>query len=96
MGDDDAADAVDEVLVVVPPDDSVDVPMPFDVPFPESPPPSPSPPPPELPLSNEKEHCFTSFTSGCPSSVMGVKVILHVSVAGPKGVIVCCTVVTVT
>jgi len=50
--------------------------------------------PPEV-LSNTKVHCFTSCTSGCPPDVMGVKVIVHVSVAGPIAVFICVTVVTV-
>jgi hypothetical protein len=58
-------------------------------------PPEPPPLPPELPLSNVNKHCFTSCTSSCPSGVMGVKVIVQVSVAGPIGVFKCVTIITV-
>jgi len=51
--------------------------------------------PPELSLSNVNVHCLISCTSGSPSGIMGVKVIVHVSVAGPIGVSVCVMVVTV-
>src|SRR6202042_706176 len=56
-------------------DDPVD--EPFSEPFSE--PLSP------LPLSKVKVQSFTSCTSGCPSGVIGVKVIVHISVAGPIG-----------
>jgi len=51
--------------------------------------------PPELSLFNVNEHCLISCTSGVPPGVSGVKVIVHVSVAGPIGVFICVTVVTV-
>jgi hypothetical protein len=59
--------------------EAVDVPVdePSDEPFPD--PLSP------LPLSKVKVQSFTSCTSGCPSGIIGVKVILHISVAGPIG-----------
>jgi len=46
-------------------------------------------------LSNEKVHFFTSCTSDIPLTITGVKVILHVCVAGPIEVFICVTVVTV-
>jgi hypothetical protein len=58
-------------------------------------------PPPELPLVasadsfNVKIHFFTSCTSDIPFAITGVKVISHVSVAGPIGVFICVTVVAV-
>lgn len=58
-------------------------------------PPEPPPLPSEPPLSNVNTHCFTSCTSACPFGVMGVKVIVQVSVAGPIGVFKCVTVITV-
>jgi len=66
-------------------DDPVDEPSDEPLPEPLSP----------LPLSKVNVQSFTSCTSGCPSVVIGVKVIVHISVAGPIGVFVCVTVVTV-
>jgi len=47
------------------------------------------------PLSDDTVQSLTSFTCGCPSTVIGVSVILQVSVAGPLEVLICVTVVTV-
>jgi hypothetical protein len=73
----DADDVVDETAVL---DESPPILFPFELP------PEPAPvPPPELPLSSVKRHSFTSFTSCSPPTAIGVKVIVHVSVAGPSG-----------
>lgn len=56
-------------------DDPVDEPSEEPLPEPLSP----------LPLSKVNVQSFTSCTSGCPSVVIGVKVIVHISVAGPIG-----------
>jgi hypothetical protein len=56
----------------------------------------PAPPPPPSGLSYAREHFLTSSTAGCPFlSVIGVRVITHVSVKGPAIVWVVCTVWTV-
>lgn len=47
------------------------------------------------PLSDDTVQSFTSSTCGCPSTVIGVSVILQVSVTGPLEVLICVTVVTV-
>jgi len=84
---DEDAEAVDEVEVVI-----VD-PVPSEEPPPKAP--LALVPPPELPSANVKLHFFTSTTSGCPCTVMGVNVILHLSMDGPSGVFTFVTVVTV-
>jgi len=82
----DAMVAVVVVAPVEPPDD------PFDPPWEPLPAPPPVTP---VGLFNVKVHFFTSCTSDIPLTVTGVKVILHISVAGPIEVFVCVTVVTV-
>jgi len=47
------------------------------------------------PLPDDTVQSFTSSTCGCPSTVIGVSVILQVSVTGPLEVLICVTVVTV-
>jgi len=75
-----AVDPLAELVVVVALVDEVFV-DPADDP-PSGPPPVLVPPlTPQLSLSNVKVHSFTSSTSGTPFTVMGVKVITHVSVA---------------
>jgi hypothetical protein len=60
-------------------------PVPSEELLPEPPTAFPPVPLPEPPLSNMNVHSFTSCTSGCPSGVMGVNVILHASMVGPSG-----------
>jgi len=81
-------DVVEEVVVVVETVDNVlvicDAPDdPFD---------DPAPPP----LPSDNVHCFTSRTSGCPLTVIGVRVITQVSVTTPDVVFCSDTVVNVT